>query len=84
VGTHAEPFYEGLSPTLDKAYLEINDGTHFTVTSTHTPTAVYSISWLKRFVDDDTRYEPFLCGQPHQDDLASGAFEEYRETCPYS
>ena len=23
--------------------------------------AKYSISWLKRFIDNDTRYEQFLC-----------------------
>ncbi|NBE96733.1 alpha/beta hydrolase, partial [Nonomuraea sp. KC401] len=37
------------------------------------------VSWLKRFVDEDTRYEQFLCPAP------SGlAIEEYRDTCPSS
>ena len=41
--------------------------------------AKYSISWLKRFVDNDTRYEQFLCPKP-----TGPAIEEYRDTCPHS
>jgi dienelactone hydrolase len=84
VDQHSLPFYNSMSATLDKAYLEINGGSHFTPNSANTPIAKYSISWLKRFVDNDTRYEQFLCGAPHQADLSSGIFSDYRETCPYS
>ena len=41
--------------------------------------AKYSISWLKRFVDDDTRYEQFLCPG-----TGGSAIQEYRDTCPHS
>ncbi|NIJ11186.1 putative dienelactone hydrolase [Saccharomonospora amisosensis] len=79
VRTHAEPFYESLPATLDKAYLELNAATHFAPNTSNTTIAKYSISWLKRFIDSDTRYEQFLCPAP------SGlAIEEYRETCPYT
>ncbi|WP_028661804.1 poly(ethylene terephthalate) hydrolase family protein [Saccharomonospora saliphila] len=78
VRSHAEPFYESLSGSLDKAYLELNAASHFAPNSPDTTIAKYSISWLKRFVDDDTRYSQFLCPEP------SGlAIEEYRSTCPY-
>ena len=36
------------------------------------------ISWLKRWVDEDTRYNQFLCPGPSGTDVL-----EYRSTCPY-
>ncbi|CAM5603956.1 cutinase OS=Streptomyces glaucescens OX=1907 GN=SGLAU_30285 PE=3 SV=1 [Streptomyces glaucescens] len=45
---HAEPFYQNLPSSLDKAYLELNNATHFTPNSNDTTIAKYSISWLKR------------------------------------
>ena len=84
VNSHSIPFYNSMSSTLDKAYLELNGASHFTPNSSNTTIAKYSISWLKRFVDNDTRYEQFLCGAPHQADLSSGTISDYRETCPYS
>lgn len=79
VATHSEPFYESLPGTLDKAYLELNGATHFTPNSSDTTIAKYSLSWLKRFVDDDTRYEQFLCPLPRP----GLTIEEYRGNCPH-
>jgi len=79
VSAHAEPFYTSLPSTLDKAYLELNNASHSAPTSTNVTIAKYSISWLKRFIDDDTRYEQFLCPAP-----SGSAIEEYRDTCPHS
>ncbi|WP_461024639.1 poly(ethylene terephthalate) hydrolase family protein [Thalassiella azotivora] len=31
----------------------------------------FTVSWMKRFVDQDTRYSPFLTGGPDRDDDAS-------------
>jgi hypothetical protein len=77
---HAIPFYNSLSPGLDKAYLELNNASHFAPNSENTTIARFSISWLKRFVDDDVRYEQFRCPGP-----ATGtAVSNYRSTCPYS
>ncbi|WP_024756907.1 dienelactone hydrolase family protein [Streptomyces exfoliatus] len=78
VATHSEPFYESLPSSLDKAYLELNGATHFTPNTANTTIAKYSVSWLKRFIDDDTRYEQFLCPLPRP----SLTIEEYRGTCP--
>ncbi|WP_019816145.1 alpha/beta hydrolase family protein [Saccharomonospora saliphila] len=78
VRSHAIPFYESLSGSLDKAYLELNGATHFAPNISDTTIAKYSISWLKRFVDDDTRYDRFLCPEPR-----GLAIEEWRSTCPY-
>ncbi|THA26908.1 alpha/beta hydrolase [Streptomyces sp. RKND-216] len=79
VSSHAEPFYEGLPGSLDRAYLELNRANHFAPNSPDTMIAKYSISWLKRFIDDDTRYEQFLCPIPGP----STEIEEYRGNCPH-
>ncbi|MFF1821112.1 alpha/beta hydrolase [Kribbella sp. NPDC058245] len=79
VSSHSEPFYTSLPATLDKAYLELNNATHSAPTSPNTTIAKYSISWLKRFIDDDTRYEQFICPGPG----ASTTVEEYRSSCPF-
>ncbi|MEH1167114.1 alpha/beta hydrolase [Micromonospora sp. CPCC 205539] len=79
VSSHSEPFYTSLPSSLDKAYLELNNASHSAPTSPNTTVAKYSISWLKRFVDDDTRYEQFLCPAP-----AASTIQEYRDTCPHS
>ena len=80
VSSHAEPFYTSLPSTADKAYLELNNASHSAPTSTNVTVAKYSISWLKRFIDNDTRYEQFLCPAPGRSTL----IEEYRDTCPHS
>lgn len=83
VSAHSLPFYNGMPSSLDKAFLEINGGSHFTPNSSNTTIARYSIAWLKRFVDDDLRYDPFLCGAQHQAFLGGGTISDYRSTCPY-
>ncbi|MEY2247996.1 alpha/beta hydrolase family protein [Streptomyces sp. BF23-18] len=80
VATHSKPFYASLPSTLDKAYLELRGATHFTPNSSNTTIAKYSISWLKRFIDNDTRYEQFLCPLPQ----ASLTIAEYRGNCPHT
>ena len=53
---------------------------HFTPNSSNTTIAKYSISWLKRFIDNDTRYEQFLCPLPS----TSLTIAEYRGNCPHT
>ncbi|MFI7575947.1 alpha/beta hydrolase family protein [Micromonospora sp. NPDC049497] len=77
VSSHSEPFYASIPASAEKAYLELNGASHFFPQSTNTPTARQMVAWLKRFVDDDTRYEQFLCPGP-----TGLAIEEYRNTCP--
>jgi predicted dienelactone hydrolase len=78
VGTHAEPFYQNLTSAPEKAYLELRNAGHLTFNTPNTTTAKYSIAWMKRFVDDDTRYDQFLCPPPQTDENIA----EYRDTCP--
>ncbi|MFI9821431.1 alpha/beta hydrolase [Streptomyces sp. NPDC052013] len=80
VSSHSEPFYSGLPSSLDRAYIELNSATHFTPNTSNTTIAKYSISWLKRFIDNDTRYEQFLCPLPRP----SLTIEESRGNCPHT
>jgi dienelactone hydrolase len=80
VASHSIPFYTSLSATSEKAYLELAGASHFAPNSSNTTIAKYSISWLKRFIDNDTRYDQFLCPGP----TFSLAVSDYRNTCPLS
>ena len=77
VRSYAEPIYESLPADGDKAYLELRDASHSAPSAPNTTIARYSLSWLKRYVDDDKRYEQFLCPQPAVD----AELSEVRSTC---
>ncbi|CAL9604094.1 Poly(ethylene terephthalate) hydrolase [Streptomyces sp. enrichment culture] len=79
VSSHSKPFYSSLPAGTDRAYLELNNATHFSPNMSNTTIAKYSVSWLKRFIDNDTRYEQFLCPLPRP----SLTIEEYRGNCPH-
>jgi fermentation-respiration switch protein FrsA (DUF1100 family) len=77
-GVFSRPFYQSLPASTDKAYLLLAGVGHLAPTKPNTTIAEYSISWLKRFVDEDTRYERFLCPLPTGDP----AIAAYQGTCP--
>lgn len=77
VTSHAEPFYNSIPASAEKAYMELRGASHFVSNSPDTTTARQMIAWLKRYVDNDTRYEQFICPPP-----TSLAISEYRNTCP--
>lgn len=79
VSSHAIPFYTSIPASAEKAYLELNGASHFAPNSTNTTIGVSSVAWLKRFVDDDTRYDQFLCPRP-----TGTAISDYRDTCPHA
>ena len=80
----AIPFYESIPRTTPKAYLESAGGSHGCVTNRNAVLGKYGVSWMKRFLDEDTRYSPFLCGDPHRTDVQGTAvISGYRENCPY-
>jgi dienelactone hydrolase len=88
VNSHALPFYNSIPSTTKKAYLEFNNASHNCPTTNdgaanHPLLGKYMVSWVKRFMDNDTRYSPYLCGAPHHEDLSSTRISDYRETCPY-
>ena len=79
VASHAEPFYNSIPASAEKAYLELDNESHFFPQFSNTIMAKYMISWLKRFVDNDTRYDQFLCPAPRDRGIS-----EYRDTCPHT
>jgi acetyl esterase/lipase len=80
VGFHAIPFYESMSSTTERAYLELNGASHFAPALWDSTISRYSIAWLKRHVDDDTRYTQFICPGPGTDREIS----DYRSDCDSS
>jgi dienelactone hydrolase len=77
VATHAEPFYNQIPASAEKAYLELAGQGHGVGVSTNTTQMKYAVAWFKRYIDDDTRYDQFLCPRPSGSTIA-----EYRDTCP--
>jgi hypothetical protein len=62
--SHSIPFYNSLSGAERKGYLELRGASHFAPNTSNTTIAKYTLSWLKRYVDDDTRYEQFISPGP--------------------
>ncbi|GAA0579255.1 lipase [Paractinoplanes ferrugineus] len=73
VRQHSERFFSSLP---DAGYLELAGASHFAPNVPNTTIASTSVAWLKRFVDEDTRFEQFLCPGP-----ASGV-SRYEVDCP--
>jgi len=76
---HAERFYESIPASAGKAYAELAGERHGVGTESHTTQAASMIAWLKRYVDDDPRYDQFLCPPPQ---APSSTLSEYLDTCP--
>ena len=79
VSSHSEPFYNSIPAASEKAYVELNGATHGVGTTANVVQAKSMIVWLKRYVDNDTRYEQFICPPPP---APSSEIQEYRNTCP--
>jgi dienelactone hydrolase len=80
VSSHAIPFYNGMTNAPEKAYLELNDAGHSATNTSNTTVSSSSVSWLKRFVDLDTRYSQFICPGPTVSQ--TGAVSAYLNSCP--
>jgi dienelactone hydrolase len=77
VGSHAEPFYEQIPASSEKAYLEVAGQGHLLGVGFNATQARSTLAWMKRYIDNDTRYSQFLCPPP-----SGSAISEYRNTCP--
>jgi predicted dienelactone hydrolase len=75
-GSHADRFYSSLGSS-EKAQVSITGGSHFFPQTTNGPLSFYAIAWLKRFVDNDTRYSSFACSTN-----GAGGSYTFRSTCP--
>lgn len=81
VRSHSIPIYTSVPASSQKAYLELRNEGHFFPLSHDATVGKFMVSWLKRFVDSDTRYEQFLCPPPRTGLLTP--FSDYRHTCPH-
>jgi dienelactone hydrolase len=77
--SHAIPFYNSLPATIQKVYVEVAGASHSVPTSPNTSIAQYSISFLKRQLDNDTRYSQFICPGP----AIGTPISKYMSTCPF-
>jgi len=84
VATHAIPFFQSIPGTTQKAYIELRNALHrepvnVAFDGAENPIhAMYTVVWLKRHVDDDLRYQQFLCPNPG----TSAAIRDFRIDCP--
>jgi hypothetical protein len=72
---HSTPIYNNLGSTEKAAFTA--SGSHFCVTNT--PDAgigKMTVAWIKRFVDNDTRYSSIICEGPGR------GYSGWKSTCP--
>ncbi|OLR94321.1 alpha/beta hydrolase [Actinokineospora bangkokensis] len=78
VGMHADPMYASIKASPNEGYLKLKNADHFTVNSYSATLTKFTVSWMKRYVDEDTRYTQFLCPAPQPDP----SFASFQMTCP--
>jgi len=76
VGSHAEPFYNSII-AAEKQYVELSGQGHLVGVSDNTIQSRSAIAWFKRYLDNDTRYDMFLCPP-----VSGIGVSESRNTCP--
>lgn len=86
VAQHSNPFYNAIPSTTSKNLVEMRLDDHFCVMNGggHYETlGKLGIAWVKRFVDQDTRYSKFLCGNEYNSTVRSTEVSSNRNNCPY-
>ena len=78
VAQHAKPFYNSIATTVPKMYVELAGAGHNVTNSANTTQAQFEVAFLKRFLDNDTRYTQFLCGIS-----APSTVSTFMNTCPF-
>ena len=81
VRQHADRFYGQLPSGLSKAFVELNNGSHYCANggnSYNDQLSRLGVSWMKLHLDKDQRYAQFICGPDHERDRN---IEEFRSNC---
>ena len=81
VNSHASPFYNALPNNINKAFVEISRGSHYCANGGNSNNSLLSrlgVSWMKLHLDQDQRYNQFICGPRHESDRS---ISEYRGNC---
>jgi dienelactone hydrolase len=60
--SHAIPLYNGIRSATPKMYVELARASHFAPNSDDATISRTSVAFMKRWVDNDARYNTFLCG----------------------
>lgn len=76
VASHAEPFYNQITQA-EKQYVELAGQGHLVGITDNTIQSRSAIAWFKRYLDNDTRYNQFLCPP-----VSGSGVSETRNTCP--
>jgi alpha-beta hydrolase superfamily lysophospholipase len=76
VSAHSLPFYNSIPAASEKALVVVAGASHGLGTTLNTIQARTMLVWLKRYVDNDTRFDPFVCP------LVTSGASDYRNTCP--
>jgi len=77
----ASAFYNDIPSSTDKAFIEINNGSHYCGNGGgiyNDVLARLGVSWMKRYLDEDQRYDQFICGPNHESDFQ---ISDYRGNC---
>lgn len=61
VNDNARPLYRSIPAGTPKQYVELKGADHFVTNSPSAKVGAVTIAWLKRWVDEDTRYTAFTC-----------------------
>lgn len=77
VATAAEPYYESIL-FAEKFYFELSGQGHLVGITDNTLQSAGGIAWFKRWLDNDNRYNQFLC-PPY----SGSGIAETRDTCPF-
>jgi predicted dienelactone hydrolase len=77
-GSNTNVFFGQIPATTEKGNVEVANEDHFLGTRFNAIQARYALSWMKRFMDNDTRYSQFLCPTP----AAGGTITAITITCP--
>jgi dienelactone hydrolase len=78
VAQHAKPFYNSIPTSTPKMYVELAGAGHNVTNSANTTQAQFEVAFLKRFLDNDTRFTQFLCGI-----TAPSTVSTFMNTCPF-
>jgi triacylglycerol lipase len=82
--TMASPMYNSIPATTTKMYISVTNGDH---SCANAPTGGgndvgrYGVAFFKRWLDADTRYDPWMCGASAP--TAGGTLNEVRSSCPF-
>ena len=73
VNQHALPFYNDMTRN-PKQFIEINNGSHSCANSGNSNQKLIGkkgVAWMKRYMDNDTRYTSFACANPNTTAVSS-------------